>query len=532
MISYMAFFLCFSLVQALEKFVWAARVVHVLVSSCMRWRRYKRPDSSTKSSRASAQSGTGKGSQKNSGIGFDSRSFKGKSKISDELRQILTSIPKVRTNEGLKKIQRLCRSTRAFMIFPLEREADLSRLVGYERYDNGRVLACQGRVPERFYYVLSGRVSKVCVYDLAAGVAKMSFGELMQGNTTDPVELMNGTEREHSLICKGPVEVLVLDKEDFMELMNTSPDGGLPIETLRSIELFRNFPLEKFFEEKDAIVTKYFAKDAVIVRDSNDTPFFYIVKSGRCKVVRKQDVLDMSKTTKLPSIATTPRTRSRSTPGKNPASLLELTECYSQKNTPRFDKMRRKSVNSLHPNVKLTEDSGIMFGEKRDHEPSRSHDLEKDPVFDHSVMTCPRKLMTAEQKVSKRLSELSVSIPTRTALLQIAVLKPGNMFGLESMMPKVANKISSEADAVEENQDPSTKSLILISEGAECIMINKRFFLMNASITTLVQLKALREDYMTVPDARHRIQCLESWDLYKGELVKSLTTRAAKHSRR
>jgi len=198
---------------ALEKFVWAARVVHVLVSSCMRWRRYKRPDSSTKSSRASAQSGTGKGSQKNSGIGFDSRSFKGKSKISDELRQILTSIPKVRTNEGLKKIQRLCRSTRAFMIFPLEREADLSRLVGYERYDNGRVLACQGRVPERFYYVLSGRVSKVCVYDLAAGVTKMSFGELMQGNTTDPVELMNGTEREHSLICKGPVEVLVLDKE-------------------------------------------------------------------------------------------------------------------------------------------------------------------------------------------------------------------------------------------------------------------------------------------------------------------------------
>jgi len=63
-------------------------------------------------------------------------------------------------------------------------------------------------------------------------------------------------------------------------------------------------------------------------------------------------------------------------------------------------------------------------------------------------------------------------------------------------------------------------------------MINKRFFLMNASITTLVQLKALREEYMTVPDARHRIQCLESWDLYKGELVKTLATRAAKQPRR
>ena len=43
--------------------------------------RYKRSDGSNNSSQASAQSGTGKSSQKNSGIGFDSRSFKGKSKV-------------------------------------------------------------------------------------------------------------------------------------------------------------------------------------------------------------------------------------------------------------------------------------------------------------------------------------------------------------------------------------------------------------------------------------------------------------------
>lgn len=519
-----------SQLSALEKFTWAARVVHVLVSSCMRWRRYKRPDGINKSNVSPSHSGTRKSSQKNGrGIGFDSRSFKGKSKISDELRQILTSLPKVRTNEGLKKVQRLCRGTRAFMIFPLEREADLSRCVAYERYDNGRVLACQGRVPERFYYVLSGRVSKVCVYDLAAGVTKMSFGELIQGNTTDPVELIDGTPREHSLVCKGPVEVLVLDKEDFMELMNTSPDSGLPIEILRSIELFRNFPLEKFFDEKDAIVTKYFAKDTVIVKDSNDTPYFFIVKSGRCKVVRKQDVLDMSKTTKLPNIATVTRNSSRSTPGKNPASLLELTHCFSKQTTPRFESNKRIADKRLNHNIKLNDDSGLMFGnENRDID--KTKEINREPVFHDEVgNTCVRR----PSRVQKKLSETSVSaVPTRTALLQIALLKPGNMFGLESMMPKVATKISSEADAVEQNQDPSTKSLILISEGAECIMINKRFFLMNASITTLVQLKALREEYMTVPDARHRIQCLESWDLYKGELVKTLATRTAKQPRR
>ncbi|CAH3176758.1 unnamed protein product [Porites lobata] len=513
----------YSQLSAFEKFVWAARVVHVLVSSCMRWRRYKKPDASSKGKGSAAQSAAArKGSQKSgAGIGFDSRTFKGKSKISEELRQILTSVPRARTNEGLKKVQRLCRSTRAFMIFPLEREVDLSRCVAYERYDNGRVIACQGRSPQRFYYVLSGRVSKVCMYDLAAGVTKMSFGELMQGNTTDPVELMNGIKREHSLICKGPVEVLVLDREDFMELMSTSPDSGLPIEILRSIELFRNFPLEKFFEEKDAIVTKYFAKDTVIVKDSNDTPYFYIVKSGRCKVVRKQDVLDMSKTTKLPSITTVTKTTPRSTPGKNPTSLLELSQCFCKQNSPRIYKQK-----STEEKCNLADDARPKNIEKRSLE--KTIDLKVDPVFFPFGEICARKV----SKVQKRPSELSVSAPTRTALLQIALLKPGNMFGLESMMPKVTTKISSEADVVEENQDPSTKSLILISEGAECIMINKRFFLMNASITTLVQLKALREEYMTVPDARHRIQCLESWDLYKGELVKTLATRAAKQPRR
>ena len=49
------------------------------------------------------------------------------------------------------------------------------------------------------------------------------------------------------------------------------------------------------------------------VRVINRLPWLHVARSpqGRCKVVRKQDVLDMTKTTKLPSIATATRTRSR-----------------------------------------------------------------------------------------------------------------------------------------------------------------------------------------------------------------------------
>lgn len=33
-------------------------------------------------------------------------------------------------------------------------------------------------------------------------------------------------------------------------------------------------------------------------------------------------------------------------------------------------------VNSMNPNIKLTDDSGIMFGEKRDSEPNSPRDLD------------------------------------------------------------------------------------------------------------------------------------------------------------
>lgn len=50
--------------------------------------------------------------------------------------------------------------------------------------------------------------------------------------------------------------------------------------------------------------------------------------------------------------------------------------------------------------------------------------LQQDPVFFPFGEICARKV----SRVQKRPSELTVSAPTRTALLQIALLKPGNMF--------------------------------------------------------------------------------------------------------
>ncbi|XP_032237418.2 uncharacterized protein LOC5512175 isoform X2 [Nematostella vectensis] len=522
--------------KPIEKFQWAARVVHVLVSSCMRWRRYKKTNEKPTTSLTRAPT-----KRKPSGIGFDSKTFKEKSKISEDIRAILTTVPRRRTLEQLKKVQRLCRTTRAFNIFPLEREMDLARYVAYERYDNARVVACQDRLPERFYYVLSGRISKVCLYNLAAGVTKMSFGELMQGATTDPREIQENIPREHSLICKGSVEVLVLDREDFMDLMTTSPDQGLPTDFLRSIELFRSFPMEKFKEEMDSITTKYFARDSVIVKDSSDSPYFFILKSGRCKVVRQQDVLDVSKASKLPRIPMASKPPTRATPGKNPTSLLEFTKCHTACSKESFilDKLRANKAEREQGRV--TEEGIITDTPSPEAAPlppiKRKHDYTKElqgPCYEADIfkrtseMDLVRKATMEAMQPTKRSSDMTNTVPTRKALLQIAVLKPGDMFSLESMMPKVANKIS--AEIIHDTPDPSA-SVTLISEGAECVMINKRFFLQYAPTTTLIQFKALREQYTSVEQARKEIRNQQAWNLYKSDMVRTLAGRNRKQRR-
>ncbi|XP_064637800.1 uncharacterized protein LOC135494004 isoform X2 [Lineus longissimus] len=214
-----------------------------------------------------------------------------KSSLGWDMSLSLYTRPEFRTDKHLKMITWILRATRAFThLFPAEMELECARHVCYGRYDDGRLIAHQGRAPDWFYYVISGKIQMLRQYDLNSGMVTKSIGTLSKDMTTKPEELEQGIPREYNLVAKGAVEVLILHKSAFEELLQTNE--GPPIDFLRNIELFEEFPIDEFMTHQESIEYKYYGENKVVVKDTNRTPWLHIVKSGQIKVVRRQDVVD------------------------------------------------------------------------------------------------------------------------------------------------------------------------------------------------------------------------------------------------
>ncbi|XP_022323171.2 uncharacterized protein LOC111124529 isoform X4 [Crassostrea virginica] len=221
-----------------------------------------------------------------------------RSSLAFEMELALSTHPAYRTEEDLAKVIWVLRATKAFNhLFPVEKEKDLAKVVAYEKYDPNRIIAYQGRKPERFYYVLTGKVRKVREYGLTTGKVTRTEGLINKGTTTDLEELEEQWLREHHLVTQGNVEVLILHRSDLMRLQNKLE--GPPIDYLRTLQLFFEFPVEVFLTNTDAIELKYYGQDIVISDDTNRTPWIHVVKSGRVRVVRMQSVVDVQNESKF-----------------------------------------------------------------------------------------------------------------------------------------------------------------------------------------------------------------------------------------
>ena len=57
--------------------------------------------------------------------------------------------------------------------------------MSYERYDEGRVLAYQNRKPDKFYFIISGKLSLLTEFQLNTGVVTRVVAEKTKGTHTD-----------------------------------------------------------------------------------------------------------------------------------------------------------------------------------------------------------------------------------------------------------------------------------------------------------------------------------------------------------
>ncbi|XP_076446113.1 uncharacterized protein LOC143283723 isoform X2 [Babylonia areolata] len=565
-----------------------------------------------------------------------------KSSLSDDMQLSLTMNPDYRSHYDLKRVLWVLRATKAFKhLFPTEMEKEVAKVVGYERYDDNRHIARQGRSGERFYYVLSGRIHLLKEYRLTTGCVNKSMGYMNKGMTSDPEELEQGWFRECHMVTKGPVEVLILHKDDFIRLQHTVQ--GPPVDFLWSIDLFKEFPCDHFLHNPDAIEFKYYGQNRIVARDINRTPWLHVVKSGIVKVVRVQYVFDVRNEKKFSAQSTEELGCGRSFSHaeamlgllakqrkmKLAMSELSLPELFHHRSQvvaedSRTGKRRKSQIlqpssgksltgsgSSEVPVITVEENEEGQITRTPAHSAKQKSDIvlppigksSQEPSFSNSTSaklrgsppSPPQDSATSsakerasqtgddtgrEAKVSvssagsrragsaaamQRMTEAPLLVAhgtfltrektepenhrhhpyppelvlgkkqkkdplLRRAYLQLDLLKPGDVFGLDELAQKFRFG-RSEVDQGLENLDPPPvpvsegPAISLVSDGAEVIKISKRFFLQHAQNNTMLRVETMQRSYLSTDEAKSVLYDKETWAQYKNILMQRLIDR-------
>ena len=424
--------------RGIERFRKIAKTVIILCAISCRWKRYDSDLLRKIGGNSKIGNDTGK-----SVVHFDTKTFASfQSKLNEEVRQCLMMIPSQRGKLEEKKVASLLKKYRVFKMFPEEKETFLYTHIGYEKYDRGRVICLQNRPTERFYFVISGLISKVQTVQLAKGIKKQLFGDLHQGSSTPIQDILQGSVRTNSFICKTDVvEVLIIDRSDMQIIFcDTISEASLKA-TMKAINLFNTYPVKELIEN-NALSVQFYTKDAAIEQNINDSQYIYIVKTGFCRVLLKREDVFQAK----------------------------------PKQSGPF----------------VTQDFGKA---------------------------------TSRQKKLPRLIQKGIN---GDDFIQINTIEKGGIYGLDSLLPRALNMVKSAINdrVYDDIRFQKQQQTILVSGGAECLLVSKAKFLKHTDFCTLSKLISTHIEETVSADRTAGDPV--KWKSYKENIVKEIVNKSRK----
>ncbi|PAA64391.1 hypothetical protein BOX15_Mlig019318g1 [Macrostomum lignano] len=496
--------------------------------------------------------------------------------VSKTLRDCLCFCPEYRTKEMRQKILWFLRTNKVYThLFSSEMEEECTKYVFYEKYQDGRILSLVDRVPEKFYYVISGKIERRKTYELRSGDYDRVFSVITKGQTSD-VELMElQRPKKFTLVTSGVTEVLSLEREDFLLLLKGT--GGLPLNFLKNIGIFQEFPCGKFLESPEAIATRYFPKDRVILDDITDTPYIHVIKSGSAKVIRKQLVVhyprnkysrdrvigysklgshstDMQgltqrqrqfKAEQQPPELELPRLQGSGNPLAHTIGLVQREQQKSlsrgsneedaekrrqqqQQRLPKLQTAAMPSATSALSNETSTAAPGDGAKLRRSRPMNMTARELKIPLRSAgSIRTGPASVETAVRPQSRRRAAAAARVllgpegfpperPQREAYVVLDTLRNGDFLGFKNITTLIEGK-----RIVRDKKNV----LSLLSDGAEIILINKRFFVQNAANNTLLKAETMARDFASKSEASESIEAKEDWEMFRAAFVQRMAAK-------
>lgn len=412
---------------------------------------------------------------------FDPKLFKANRevKISKEVKQILTSLPVERSNDQLQTVLYALQTLESFSELPLHMQQDVCKVAWLQSLPPNKIIIKQNHVAENFYFIINGAVTVLSENDSTVEQPFTSLATLKKGAIFGDTAILKHCHRTATVVSRDPVQLLVIGKEDYRRIfMGQTKTGEEPahLKFCRSLDFLADWPVDLLLAHPENCLFQYFRRGSVIVKDSNKSDWLCVIVSGVCQVLLRLEI-------------TKPRS----------SGVLQ-----TKKGVSKVDKLAELTLNRHR---KTTYSASGRRSRKRTKEafcccqPSdeRQHSQSLPPVFpitEVSPATFPQK--------HRR----------QTVFVQLGLLHPRSVFGLSTLL-------SFEQDF----QFLQPASVSLVSRGAECVMISKKFFINQASELTKKWIRHNVRSYPSRETLQRNLQDKINWDAYKQGVVQTVVTR-------
>src|SRR5215469_15826370 len=163
-------------------------------------------------------------------------------------------------------------------------------LLEEEHYEFGDVIVKQGDPANSFYVLTSGRARAL---KIKPDSEEIPLGVLKPGDSFGEAALAEGGTRNATVRCSTAVDVLRIDRDDFLELIGRVPELKQFVETtgrnralqsfLYQFSNFGRLPTAVLRSMIDRLKPVNFEKGKLIIREGEDAGPLYILQKGRAR---------------------------------------------------------------------------------------------------------------------------------------------------------------------------------------------------------------------------------------------------------
>ncbi|XP_011664543.1 uncharacterized protein LOC584085 [Strongylocentrotus purpuratus] len=208
---------------------------------------------------------------------------------SEKLKMILSLRPEQRTRADIEVVMALLRKNKAFAEYQPETQVALVKYMEYLRFEPRRIVLKEGHVASGFYIVLSGTclVNQKETDPRNGETFVRTITQLTSGESFGEYSLLHNTVRSASVVCKDEVEVLLINGDDFDNIIKRPLEQKRDelIEFCHAHDIYISATQETLRKQPKAIYTKFFKPGTVITEDIMASEYIYVVKEGKCTVV-------------------------------------------------------------------------------------------------------------------------------------------------------------------------------------------------------------------------------------------------------